>query len=110
MANTSSFHIDLRHKGGAVVFRLSPDAATPEIVVQRKALVDQFTRKLKPFLRLPSRINEPLSLRAVVEHRLERSYPMPGGGTDDRYLLSVSIENDGEEDVTDFRLDVGIPS
>jgi hypothetical protein len=47
---------------------------------------------------------------AVIEHRLEQAYPMPGGGTDDRYEVSVSVENDGEQVATDFQLDVEIPA
>ena len=35
---------------------------------------------------------------------------MPEGGTDDRYELSVSVENDGAQVATDFQLDVEIPS
>jgi hypothetical protein len=51
-----------------------------------------------------------LSLKAVIDRRLERAYPVPGGGTDDRYELSVSVENDGEQVATDFQLDVEIPT
>jgi hypothetical protein len=101
---------DLRHKGGAVVFDLAPEADTKEIEAQRKSLASEFARKLKPFLQLPLRIKEPLSLKAVIEHRLERAHPMPGGGTDDRYELSVSVENDGEQVATDFQLDVEVPN
>jgi hypothetical protein len=32
-----------------------------------------------------------------------------GGRGDERYLLMVNIENDGEQDATDFRLDVEFP-
>src|ERR1051326_923569 len=51
---------------------------------------------------------EPLSLRAVVKHQ---RVAIPGGGTnDERYLLLVAVENDGELDATDFRLDVELPA
>jgi hypothetical protein len=36
--------------------------------------------------------------------------PVPGGGDDELYMLLVSVENDGDQDVTDFRLDVEIPT
>jgi hypothetical protein len=41
---------DLRHKGGAIVFRLAPDAGREEIEAERKSLKDQFVRALKPFV------------------------------------------------------------
>lgn len=50
-----------------------------------------------------------LSLKATIQHcRL----PVPGGRADDEELheLSVGIENDGDQDATDFRLDVEIPA
>jgi hypothetical protein len=51
---------------------------------------------------------EPLSLKANVRHQ---RVPIPGGGGDDeRYQLLVNVENDGEHDVTDFRLDVDFPA
>lgn len=50
---------------------------------------------------------DPLSLRANIKHQ---RVPIPGGdGDDERYMLQVSVENDGEQDVTDFRLDVDFP-
>jgi hypothetical protein len=101
---------DLRHKGGAVVFDLAPGAQKKDIEAQRKSLTDDFIRKLKPFGQLPSRIKEPLSVRAVIEHRLERAHPMPGGTTDDRYELAVGLENNGEQKAPDFRLGVEIPT
>ena len=50
-----------------------------------------------------------LSLRATIQHR---RLPIPGGPADDEelYELSVGIENDGNQDATDFRLDVEIPT
>lgn len=41
---------DLRHRGGAIVFNLAPDAERKEIEEQRKSLQDQLMRKLRPFL------------------------------------------------------------
>jgi hypothetical protein len=100
---------DLRHKGGAVVFDLSPEATRHDIEAERKSLADQFERKLKPLLQLGSRIKEPLLLRAVIEHRLERRYQVPGAGNDDVFLFQARIENIGELAATDFKLDVDIP-
>jgi hypothetical protein len=50
-----------------------------------------------------------LSLRPTIQHR---RLPVPGGPADEEelYELMVGIENDGEQDATDFRLDVEIPS
>jgi hypothetical protein len=51
---------------------------------------------------------EPLSLRANIKHQ---RVPVPGGGSgEERYLLLVNVENDGEQDATDFRLDVEFPT
>jgi hypothetical protein len=50
---------------------------------------------------------EPLSLKPNFKHR---RVAVPGGGDDQRYMLLVGIENDGTQDVTDFRLDVEFPS
>jgi hypothetical protein len=100
---------DLRHKGGAVVFNLAPDADRDAIAAVRKSLADDFFRKLKPFLQAPPRIKEPLSLRGVIEHRLVRRYPLPNGGSDDVFELLASVENDGEQVATDFKLEVEIP-
>jgi len=100
---------DLRHKGGAVVFDLSPGTDRKGIASARNALAAEFARKLKPFLQAPSRSEEPLSLRAIIDHRFERRCPMPSGGTDDVFQVSVSVENDGQQAADDFRLDVEIP-
>jgi hypothetical protein len=100
---------DLRHKGGAVVFHLAPDADGKEIDAQRKSLTEGFVRKLKPFLQQPSRIKGSLSLRAVLQHRLDRSYRMPNGGSDELFRLQAMVENDGEQAASDFRLDLEIP-
>lgn len=41
---------DLRHKGGAVVFDLPPDADRPRIEAEKKKLISQFSAKLQPYL------------------------------------------------------------
>ena len=41
---------DLRHKGGAVVFDLPPDADQSRIQAEKKKLIAQFSEKLKPYL------------------------------------------------------------
>jgi len=101
---------DLRHKGGAIVFSLAADAGREDIETQKKALKDKFSAALKPFLerRVQQHRKEPSSLRANIKH--ER-VPVPGGGGDDeRYRLLVGVENQGEQDATDFKLDVDFPS
>jgi hypothetical protein len=55
------------------------------------------------------RPKEPLSLKANIRRQ---RLPIPGGDGgrgDELYSLMVSIENDGEQDVTDFMLDVEFP-
>jgi len=47
-----------------------------------------------------------LSLKANIRAQRES---VPGGGDDERYLLLFDVENDGEQDATDFRLDVEFP-
>jgi hypothetical protein len=100
---------DLRHKGGAVVFDLAPDAERKEIEAESRSLTDQFERKLKPLLQLGSRIKEQLSLRAIIEHRLQQRHPLGNGGFDDVFVLQVSVESEGEQAATDFKLRVDIP-
>jgi hypothetical protein len=41
---------DLRHKGGAIVFNLPPDAEKEEIFAQKKNLRDRFVNALRPLL------------------------------------------------------------
>lgn len=50
-----------------------------------------------------------MSLKAIIQHR---PLPVPGGPADEEelYELSVGIQNDGNQDATDFRLDVEIPT
>ena len=100
---------DLRHKGGAVVFDLAPEADRKQISAVRASLADEFVRKLKPFLQEPPRIKEKLSVRAIIEHSLVRRYPMEGG-TDDVFELRARLENDGEEVARDFKLRLDIPA
>jgi hypothetical protein len=100
---------DLRHKGGAVVFRLAPNADRNEIAGVRRALAVDFVRKLGPFLQQPPRIKEALSVRAILEHRLERRHPLPNGGSDDVFQLMVCVENNGEQTATDFKLQLDFP-
>ena len=100
---------DLRHKGGAVVFEFAPEAPRSEIAEVRQMLAEDFIRKLKPILQLPSRLSEPLRLIPLIQHRLERRYPGPSGGSDDLFSLEASVENVGEQAAHDFRLDVDIP-
>src|SRR5207248_6636165 len=57
-----------------------------------------------------NRRKEPLSLKANVNHQ---RVSIPGGSNDaddERHMLLVNVENDGEQDVRDFRLDVEFPS
>ena len=42
---------DLRHKGGAVVFDLQPDAGKAEIADEHENLKNAFVRRLRPFLK-----------------------------------------------------------
>ena len=49
-----------------------------------------------------------MSLKANIKH--ERVAIPGGGGDDERYVLIVNVENEGEEDATDFRLDVDFPA
>jgi hypothetical protein len=50
-----------------------------------------------------------LSLKATIQHC---PLPVPGGPADgeELYEVAVGIENDGDRDATDFRLDVEIPT
>jgi hypothetical protein len=100
---------DLRHKGGAVVFDLKPEASKSEIAAARRLLTDTFVRKLRPFVEGPPRIKEALSLRPIIKHRILQRHRMPGGGTDDVFEINVYIENDGEMAVTEFRLAIEMP-
>jgi hypothetical protein len=101
---------DLRHKGGAVVFDLALEADRKATESVRKGLVADLVRKLKPFLRQPHRLREALSVRAILDHRLEHRCPMPGEGFDDVFKLLVSVENDGELTAPDFKLRLDFPS
>ncbi|MFZ1009759.1 MAG: hypothetical protein WAN65_23175 [Candidatus Sulfotelmatobacter sp.] len=100
---------DLRHKGGAVVFDLAAGSGRGKIASERKALADKFGRKLMPLLGKPIRLKESLSLRAVLDHKPVQSWRMPSGGTDDVIQVLASVENEGKQAATDFRLDVEVP-
>jgi hypothetical protein len=100
---------DLRHRGGAVVFKIAPGADPQQITDTCKLLTDAFVRKLKPFLQVPPRIKEPLSLKPIIETHLQRRYSLPNGGSDDVFQLRLSVQNDGETEATDFTLQVDIP-
>ena len=50
---------DLRHKGGAIVFDLPPDADKPRIEAERKKLISQFSAKLKPYLQTATTVAAP---------------------------------------------------
>src|SRR6266446_2533585 len=51
---------------------------------------------------------EPLSLKANIKYQ---RVPVPGGGIgEERYMLIVNVENDGEQDATDFKLEVEFPT
>jgi hypothetical protein len=58
-------------------------------------------------------LNQPkqgLSLKAIINHQ---RVSIPGGSSDkddERHMLMVSVENDGEQDAKDFRLDVEFPA
>jgi hypothetical protein len=94
---------DLRHKGGAVVFDLAPDAGREEINTSKRLLTDRFVAAIRPLLQ-PNVRKETLSLRANVECRLIRK-----DGDDLQYMLTVGVENYGQLDATDFRLDLDVP-
>jgi hypothetical protein len=48
-----------------------------------------------------------LSLKPIIRAQPQ---PMPGGGDDRRYALVVDVENDGENDVSEFKLDLEFPA
>ena len=49
-----------------------------------------------------------MSLKANL--KFQRVAIPGGGGDDERYMLVVNVENDGEQDARDFRLDVDFPA
>jgi len=96
------------------VRRYSPTLADRIAVDTKRGLANVVERIMKVVRRprsQPIRETKPtgLSLKANIEHR---RLPIPGGPADDEelYELTVGIENDGEQDATDFRLDVEIPA
>jgi hypothetical protein len=68
-----------------------------------------FSTKLDPLSKVEPQRPRGLSLKAIVQHR---PLPIPGGPVDEEelYELLVGIENDGDKDAADFRLDVEIPA
>src|ERR1700687_4094365 len=68
-----------------------------------------FSKKPGPLSKMGSQRRRGLSLKATIQHR---RLPIPGGPADEEelYELMVGIENDGDQDATDFRLDVEIPA
>jgi hypothetical protein len=68
-----------------------------------------FSKKNGPLLKMESQRRRGLSLKATIQHR---RLPIPGGPADEEelYELIVGIENDGDQDASDFRLDVEIPT
>jgi hypothetical protein len=52
-ASHEELPFDLRHKGGAIVFNIGPDAANSEIKDVRKQLKARFVNALKPYLHIP---------------------------------------------------------
>jgi hypothetical protein len=63
---------DLRHKGGAVVFDLAPEADRNQIAAVRTSLADDFVRKLKPFLQLPPRQSQQEQEASKAKERVRR--------------------------------------
>jgi hypothetical protein len=68
-----------------------------------------FANQSVPLSNVKSQKPKGLSLKAIIQHR---ALPVPGGPADgeELYELDVGIENDGERDATDFRLDVEVPT
>jgi len=68
-----------------------------------------FAKKPGPLPNVESQKPRGLSLKAIIQHR---PLSIPGGPADgeELYELMVGIENDGDRDATDFRLDVEIPT
>jgi len=68
-----------------------------------------FAKKPGPLPNVESQKPRGLSLKAIIQHR---PLPISGGPADgeELYELMVGIENDGDRDATDFRLDVEIPT
>ncbi len=54
----------------------------------------------------PREAKQPLSLQPLIGYQ---RVPVPGGGEDERYMLIAGVENDGDQEVAAFRLDVEFP-
>jgi hypothetical protein len=68
-----------------------------------------FSKRPVLLSKLESQRPKGLSLKAIIQHR---RLPIPGGPADEEelYELMVGIENDGNQNANDFRLDVEIPA
>jgi hypothetical protein len=97
-------HKDIRREGLRDKLHLNPKE-----FVEDSEILDDLATFLQGWRALgQEKRKDQLSLRARIDHR---RVPIPGGGGDDqRYELRVSIENDGEQDATDFKLTVDFPS
>jgi hypothetical protein len=62
---------DLRHKGGAIVFNLRPDADRKEIEAQRRGLKNRFVGALRPYL--IKRILQPAIPFEEIPHTFNRA-------------------------------------
>lgn len=67
-----------------------------------------FSKKPDSLSQVEAQRPKGLSLKATIQHR---RLPIPGGAADEEelYEVAVGIENGGDRDATDFRLDVEIP-
>ena len=52
---------DLRHKGGAIVFTVSPDADREQIKIEQKQLADRFVNALKPYIQKAATLVAPVA-------------------------------------------------
>jgi TIR domain-containing protein len=67
-----------------------------------------FSERLDSLPRAEAQKSKGLFLKPTIQHR---RLPIPGGSTDNEelYEVAVGIENGGDRDATDFRLDVEVP-
>jgi len=68
-----------------------------------------FSKESGPPSKVEFQVRSGRSLKATIQHR---RLPIPGGPADEEELceLMVGIENNGDQDATDFRLDVEVPT
>jgi hypothetical protein len=103
----SYVHEDIRREGLRDKLHLNPILFRDDSEILRD--LTAFLRKEWQDL-VHHRQKEALSLKANINHQ---RVSIPGGSSDpgdERHMLLVNIENDGEQDVRDFRLDVEFPS